>query len=132
MLMSCCEDGSICLWRSGDDGNKAVQHLGTSAKLRLEEGELAVECLVLRADWENKCHMLGNTVRQLDDVKRQAELRIKAVEHECAEKVFGVESRHLDQFDRAIDKIQVILIQLTIRNTFNFTFKFKGIGEKTG
>lgn len=115
MLMSCCEDGSICLWRSGDDGNKPVQHLGTSAKLRLEEGELAVECLVLRADWENKGQMLKNTGRELDDVKRQAELRIKAVEHECAEKVFNVESRHLDQFDRAIDKIQVILACYSVK-----------------
>jgi hypothetical protein len=107
MLMSCCEDGSICLWRLGDENAKATQHLPSSSRMRLEESELNLECLVLRADWDDRGKKLDNLIRQLEEVKRQAELQVKAVEQECSQKTYAAESRHNDQFDRAIDKIQV-------------------------
>ena len=112
MLMTCCDDGSICLWRLGDEGSgtsKVAQHLAvsSSAKLRLEEKELNLECLVLRTDWVNRGMMLDNLSRQLEEVKRQTELQIKAIEQECAQKTYAAESRHHDQFDRAVDRIQV-------------------------
>ncbi|XP_046630925.1 cilia- and flagella-associated protein 57-like [Daphnia pulicaria] len=106
MLMSCCEDGSICLWRLGDENAKATQHLPSSSRMRLEESELNLECLVLRADWDDRGKKLDNLIRQLEEVKRQAELQVKAVEQECSQKTYAAESRHNDQFDRAIDKIQ--------------------------
>ena len=107
MLMSCCDDGSICLWRLGEDSAKVTQHLPSSSKRRLEESELNLECLVLRADWEDRGKKLENLIRQLGEVRRQTELQIKAVEQECSQKTYAAESRHHDQFDRAIDKIQV-------------------------
>ena len=75
--------------------------------MRLEENELNLECLVLRADWDDRAKKLENVVRQLQEVRRQTELQIKAVEQECIQKTYAAESRHNDQFDRAIDKIQV-------------------------
>lgn len=76
--------------------------------MRLEESELNLECLVLRADWDDRGKKLENLIRQLGEVKRQTELQIKAVEQECTQKTYAAESRHHDQFDRAIDKIQVL------------------------
>lgn len=75
--------------------------------MRLEESELNLECLVLRADWDDRGKKLENLVRQLSEVKRQTQLQIQAVEQECTQKTYAAESRHHDQFDRAIDKIQV-------------------------
>ncbi|XP_032791524.2 LOW QUALITY PROTEIN: cilia- and flagella-associated protein 57 [Daphnia magna] len=106
MLMSCCEDGSICLWRLGDESATATQPIHSSSRKRLEEGELNLECLVLRSDWEDRGKKLDNVIRQLDEVKHQTELQIKAIEQECSQKTYAAESRHHDQFDRAIDKIQ--------------------------
>lgn len=115
MLMTCCDDGSICLWRLGDDAKQrlaavsaaAAAAASSSSKLRMEENELNMECLVLRTDWNNRGMMLDNAVRQLQEVKRQAELQIKAVEQDCAQKTYASESRHHDQVDRAVEKIQV-------------------------
>lgn len=107
MLMSCCEDGSICMWRLGDESNTASPHLPSSSRKRLEESELNLECLVLRSDWDDRGKKLDNVIRQLGEVKQQTELQIKAIEQECSQKTYAVESRHHDQFDRAIDKIQV-------------------------
>lgn len=110
MLMSCCDDGSICLWRLGDDagGGKTTHLHPSSSKLQLtEENEVNMECLVLRTDWMNRGMMLDNAIRQLAEVKRQTELQIKAVEQECAQKTYAAETRHHDQVDRAVERIQV-------------------------
>ena len=108
MLMSCCDDGSICLWRLGDDSPKSAQHLpSSSSRMRLEENELNLECLVLRADWDDRAKKLENVVRQLQEVRRQTELQIKAVEQECIQKTYAAESRQNGQFDCEIDKFQV-------------------------
>ena len=118
--MSCCEDGSICLWRLGDESAKATQHLPSSSRMRLEESELNLECLVLRADWDDRGKKLDNVIRQLEEVKRNAELQIKAVEQECSQKTYAAESRHNDQFDRAIDKIQVKTLYYKVPHCYEY------------
>ena len=77
-----------------------------------------MECLVLRADWEDRGKRLENVVRQLAEVRRQADLQIKAIEQECNQKTYAAESRHHDQFDRAIDKIQVLIKSALVCETF--------------
>lgn len=109
MLMTCSDDGSICMWRLGDESavTKSLSLVSASAKLRQEENELNLESLVLRSDWANRGQQLDNALRQLEEVKRHAELQVRAVEQDCAQKTHVLESRRNDQFERAVDKIQV-------------------------
>ena len=109
MLMTCCEDGSICMWRLGDENEamKSLSLVSASAKQRQEENEMNLESLVLRSDWANRGQLLDNAMRQLEEIKKQTELQVRAIEQDCTQKTYAIEGRRNDQFERAVDKIQV-------------------------
>ena len=109
MLMTCCEDGSLCMWRLGDENaaTKSLSRVSASAKQRQEENEMNLESLVLRSDWTNRGLLLENALRQLEELKKQTELQIRTIEQDCSQKIYVIESRRNDQFERAVDKIQV-------------------------
>ena len=103
-LISCSEDGSICLWKLSDDPTKG--HYSHS-KVRSEADRLNVECLILRGDWLNHNRRLDNAVLHVDEVKRQTQLQIQIMEQESAQQCKAIEDEHDQQLERANRQIQV-------------------------
>jgi hypothetical protein len=97
------------MWRLGDENaaTKSLSRVSASAKQRQEENEMNLESLVLRSDWTNRGLLLENALRQLEELKKQTELQIRTIEQDCSQKIYVIESRRNDQFERAVDKIQV-------------------------
>ena len=105
-LISCSEDGSICLWKLSDDPVKAHYSL---SKVRSEADRLNVECLVLRGDWLNHNRRLDNAILHVDEVKRQTQLQIQILEQESEQQQKIIEVEHYQQLERANRQVQVLL-----------------------
>ena len=88
----------MCFWRLGEASKQQWNPLS-------ENGNQ--ECLVLRIDWTNQNSLLENTTRQLNEVKRETELHVKAVEQQHAEKAQESQDKFRKDLEAANDKLRV-------------------------